>query len=85
MRPAISLTLFFLPLVSALTFTNITPAIPTSGGSITFSWTEDPGDAATVTFQLQNPPVLLNAIAIANNIQTASGQLTLTLPTVKAT
>jgi hypothetical protein len=76
----LSLALFFLPLVSAVTFT--TPAGLTSGGSATITWTADNGDPDTISFELLNPPLFHDAIAIANNVAVASGKTTITLPAV---
>jgi hypothetical protein len=76
-----SLVLFFLPLVSAITFT--TPDGLTSGGPATIKWTADNGDPATISIELENPTLLHDAIAIANNVPVASGQITINLPAVQ--
>ncbi|KAI9513102.1 hypothetical protein F5148DRAFT_1158736 [Russula earlei] len=78
MLPALSAILFF-PLVSALTFT--TPSNVTSGGSTTISWTPDAGDPQVFSLELLNT-VFHNSFAIANNVQTATGQITVNLPIV---
>ncbi|KAG5340520.1 hypothetical protein C0989_001330 [Termitomyces sp. Mn162] len=66
------------PLVNALTL-NI-PSNPTSGGSVTITWTSTATDPP---FSLElNHPSFNSAIAIANNVQPGQGMITLTLPIV---
>ncbi|KAF9218146.1 hypothetical protein BS17DRAFT_791951 [Gyrodon lividus] len=68
-----------LPLVSALTLN--TPTGATTGGTITLSWTASTTDPAYFTFELVNT-VFHNTFAIANNVQTSQGTLTIQLPQV---
>ncbi|KAH9996502.1 hypothetical protein BJV77DRAFT_987404 [Russula vinacea] len=78
MHPAFSLVLFFLPLASALSNLAITSNNPTSGGSVTITWTPDSTDPTTFSLVLANVN-FHNTFAIGNNIQTSSGSLTVTL------
>ncbi|KAI0031241.1 hypothetical protein K488DRAFT_71545 [Vararia minispora EC-137] len=69
-----------IPLAAALTLN--TPGSSQAGESITISWTSATGDPNAFTLELVNAPVLLNAIAIANNVPTSQGSVSLTLPIV---
>ncbi|KAF8481015.1 hypothetical protein DFH94DRAFT_438382 [Russula ochroleuca] len=82
MYPAFSLVLFFLPLASALSNLVIS-SNPTSGGSVTITWSGDSTDPATFSMVLANSN-FHNTFAIGNNIQTSAGTLTVTLPIVPA-
>jgi len=73
------LALLVTPLVSALTVE--VPQNPTTGGQITIRWASAAGDPDTWSFELTNE-VFHNAFAIANNVDPAPQQLTLTLPVV---
>jgi hypothetical protein len=53
----------------------------TSGGSITITWTADPTDPATCSFELVNV-AFHNTFAIANNIPINSQSITVGLPAV---
>ncbi|KIN99984.1 hypothetical protein M404DRAFT_777224 [Pisolithus tinctorius Marx 270] len=68
-----------LPFVSALTL--VAPTGATTGGSVTLTWQATSTDPAYFTFQLVNP-VFHDTFAIANNVQTSLGTLTLQLPQV---
>ncbi|KAN0135629.1 hypothetical protein V8E53_006520 [Lactarius tabidus] len=72
--------IFFLPLVSALTFGSI-PSNLTSGGPAVFTWTPDSSDPTTFSLELINT-AFNNAFAIGNNIQTSDGTISVTLPVV---
>ncbi|KAF9446505.1 hypothetical protein P691DRAFT_761588 [Macrolepiota fuliginosa MF-IS2] len=68
------------PLVSALTVSQ--PSQPvTSGGSMTFTWQAANGDPATFSVFLSNP-AFNSVFAIANNVDTSLGTLTVTIPIV---
>jgi hypothetical protein len=75
----VALLAFVAPLVAGLTLT--IPQNPTSGGSITIEWTTVAGDPSTFSIELINV-AFNNAFAIANNVPTASNQITLNLPIV---
>ncbi|KAH9043672.1 hypothetical protein EDB85DRAFT_708152 [Lactarius pseudohatsudake] len=81
MRPTFSVILFFLPLVSAITFQ--VPNNLTSGGSATISWSSSDTDPDVFTIELVNTNLFHNAIAIANNVQKTAGSITVTLPIVQ--
>ena len=66
-----------------MTGLTVTTTNPTSGGSITFTWTADSTDPSTCDFVLANTN-FHNTFAIANNVQTSSGSLTVTIPIVSA-
>ncbi|KAF8273836.1 hypothetical protein EI94DRAFT_1782758 [Lactarius quietus] len=83
MRSILGVILFFLPLVSALTFTSV-PTNATSGGSVTIPWSSTSTDPSTFSLELVNPTLFNNAIAIANNVATSTGTITVTLPIVPA-
>ncbi|KAG8219196.1 hypothetical protein J3R82DRAFT_7 [Butyriboletus roseoflavus] len=68
-----------LPLVSALTINAITGG--TTGGAVTISWTASTTDPTSFSIELINS-AFHNSFAIANNIQTALGSITITLPQV---
>jgi len=74
-----ALLAFVIPLVAGLTL-NV-PEIPTSGGSVTIQWTTVAGDPTTFSLELLNPS-FNNAFAIANNVPTSDGKITLNLPIV---
>jgi hypothetical protein len=68
-----------LPLVSAMTVG--TPVGAITGSPVTLTWAGNSSDPAYFTFELTNP--LFNYdFAIANNVQTSEGSLSLTLPQV---
>jgi len=79
MHPAFCL-LFFLPLASAMSGLSIS-SNPTSGGTATVSWTADSTDPSTFSIELATSD-FHNAIAVANNVQSASGQTPITIPIV---
>ncbi|KAN0121632.1 hypothetical protein V8E52_003528 [Russula decolorans] len=84
MHPALVLSvLFFLPLASALSSLQVTSQNPSSGGSVTITWSQDSSDPTTFSLELANNN-FHNTFALANNVQTSSGQLTVTLPIVPA-
>ncbi|KAF8499236.1 hypothetical protein F5888DRAFT_1922203 [Russula emetica] len=84
MHPAFVLSvLFFLPLASALSSLQVTSQNPSSGGSVTITWSQDSTDPTTFSLELANNN-FHNTFALANNVQTSSGQLTVTLPIVPA-
>ncbi|KAF5327740.1 hypothetical protein D9619_005058 [Psilocybe cf. subviscida] len=66
-------------MVSALKLA--TPKNPTSSGTITIKWTNEPNDPDTWSFVLINQS-FNNEFAIANNVNPSASQLTLTLPIV---
>ena len=72
--------IFFLPLVSAVTFGSI-PSNLTSGGPATFTWTGDTSDPSTFSLELVNA-AFNNAFAVGNNIPTSDGTISVTLPIV---
>jgi len=74
-----SLVTLILPLVQALTIQ--TPTGLTSGGQTTINWTTTAGDPTSFSFELLNQ-VFNNAYAIANNVATSLGTLTLDIPIV---
>jgi hypothetical protein len=74
--------IFFLPLVSAITFGTI-PSNLTSGGPAQFTWTSDASDPSTFSLELVNT-VFNNAFAVGNNIQTSDGTISVALPIVPA-
>ncbi|KAH9049518.1 hypothetical protein EDB84DRAFT_1453161 [Lactarius hengduanensis] len=82
MRPTFSVILFFLPLVSAITFQ--VPNNLTSGGPATISWSSGDTDPVVFTIELVNINLFHNAIAIANNVQKTAGSISVTLPIVQA-
>jgi len=57
------------------------PKAPTSQGTVTITWTSLATDPQTFSLELLNPS-FNDAFAIANNIITTSGSITLTLPVV---
>lgn len=75
--------LFFLPLASALSNLQVTSSNPSSGGSVTITWTADSTDPSTFSLELANNN-FHNTFALANNVQTSSGTITVTLPIVSA-
>jgi len=75
----LSLVTLILPLVHALQLA--TPTGLTSGGQTTITWTTAAGDPDTFSIELLNQ-VFNNAYAIANNVATTLGSITLTLPVV---
>ncbi|KAI9566300.1 hypothetical protein HD554DRAFT_2116999 [Boletus coccyginus] len=68
-----------LPLVSALTVNP--PTDPTTGGTVTITWTASTSDPAYFSLELVND-AFHDTFAIANNVQTALGTLTIQLPQV---
>ncbi|KAG9309060.1 hypothetical protein JVU11DRAFT_10942 [Chiua virens] len=68
-----------LPLVSALTINPITGG--TTGGTATITWTASTTDPNYFSIELVNT-VFHNTFAIANNVQTSLGSLTIQLPQV---
>ncbi|KAF8890101.1 hypothetical protein BD779DRAFT_1785146 [Infundibulicybe gibba] len=75
----LSLLALVAPLVSALTIN--APTDPTSGGSVTITWTTTSGDPPIFSIELMNT-AFNNAFAIANNVDVSLGTITLTLPIV---
>ncbi|TFY76590.1 hypothetical protein EWM64_g7420 [Hericium alpestre] len=67
------------PLVSALTLN--TPENLSSGGTITISWTTADGDPPVFSLELLNT-VFHNTFAIANNVQSGAGSITMQIPAV---
>ena len=67
------------PLVSALTVT--TPTDWTNAGSVTVTWTAAAGDPQTFDVELINQQ-FNSQFALANNVQTSDGTISLTLPQV---
>ncbi|KAH9056946.1 hypothetical protein EDB87DRAFT_1754129 [Lactarius vividus] len=80
MHPTFSVILFFLPLVSAITFQ--VPNNLTSGGPATISWSSSDTDPDVFSVELVNPTLFHNAIAIANNVPKTQGSISVTLPVV---
>ncbi|KAH8825116.1 hypothetical protein DL96DRAFT_1712141 [Flagelloscypha sp. PMI_526] len=70
-----------LPLASAMKLQ--TPTNPTSDGQVTIKWTPEATDPSTFSLELTNES-FHNTFAIANNVNTADGQLTLTFPSLAA-
>ncbi|KAH0825976.1 hypothetical protein J3R83DRAFT_7571 [Lanmaoa asiatica] len=68
-----------LPLVSALTINPLVGA--TTGGTVTITWTASTTDPATFSIELVNT-AFHNQFAVANNVPTAQGQITIQLPQV---
>ncbi|KAG0706656.1 hypothetical protein DFH29DRAFT_872184 [Suillus ampliporus] len=68
-----------LPLASALTLS--TPTGVTTGGVVTLTWQATTADPSTFSIEMANT-IFHNTFAIANNVQTSTGSLTLTLPQV---
>ncbi|KIM64200.1 hypothetical protein SCLCIDRAFT_1213637 [Scleroderma citrinum Foug A] len=71
--------LLALPLVFALTINPLTEA--TTGGTVTITWSATSSDPAYFSIELVNPS-FHNTFAIANNVETSLGQLTIQLPQV---
>ncbi|KAI0286862.1 hypothetical protein BGY98DRAFT_1092467 [Russula aff. rugulosa BPL654] len=61
----------------------VTSPNPTSGAPCTVNWTPESGDAAVFSLELVNV-VFHNTFALANNVQTSSGQVNVTIPIVPA-
>lgn len=78
--PSLSSALFFLPLVFAVSNLSVSPNL-SSGGPVTITWTADPTDPATCSFELANQ-AFHNTFAIANNIPINTGSITVNLPAV---
>ncbi|KAJ8580863.1 hypothetical protein M405DRAFT_833536 [Rhizopogon salebrosus TDB-379] len=74
-----ALAAFALPLASA--FTLNTPTGATTGGTVTITWSATTTDPGTFSLEMVNT-IFHNTFAIANNIQTSTGSLTLELPQV---
>src|ERR1700679_2793000 len=70
--------LFFLPLASALSSLQVTSQNPSSGGSVTITWSQDSSDPSVFSLELANNN-FHNTFALANNVQISSGQITVTL------
>ncbi|KAG2141062.1 hypothetical protein DEU56DRAFT_281866 [Suillus clintonianus] len=68
-----------LPLVSALTIN--TPTGVTTGGVMNATWEATTADPGTFSIYMVNT-IFHNTFAIANNVQTSAGILTITLPQV---
>ncbi|KIJ66577.1 hypothetical protein HYDPIDRAFT_174620 [Hydnomerulius pinastri MD-312] len=68
-----------LPLVSALTLN--TPTGATTGGVVTITWTASTTDSPYFTLEMVNT-AFHNTFAIANNVQTSLGTMTIELPQV---
>ncbi|KAF9528118.1 hypothetical protein CPB83DRAFT_894608 [Crepidotus variabilis] len=77
----ISLIAVVLPLAACLQIA--VPEHPTSQGTITIQWTSANGDPDTWSFELVNVD-FHDTFAIANNVDPAAQELTLTLPAVPA-
>ncbi|KAF8551103.1 hypothetical protein OG21DRAFT_1487263 [Imleria badia] len=69
-----------LPLVSALTFGSISGW--TTGATVTVTWTTSPTDPTTFSIELANPSYH-NSFAIATNVVTTNGQVTIDLPAIE--
>ncbi|KAF8551104.1 hypothetical protein OG21DRAFT_1513219 [Imleria badia] len=69
-----------LPLVSALTFESISGW--TTGATVTVTWTASTTDPTSFSIELANPSYH-NSYAIATNVVTANGQVTIELPAVE--
>ncbi|KAI0050591.1 hypothetical protein FA95DRAFT_1581118 [Auriscalpium vulgare] len=76
-----SILVALLPLVSALQFN--TPTNLTSAAEATISWTQQANDPQVITIELVNT-IFHNTFAIANNIQSTAGTITLLLPVIPA-
>jgi len=74
-----STALLALPLVFALTINPLTGA--TTGGTVTITWSATNTDPPYFSIELVNP-AFHNTFAIANNVQTSLGELTIQLPQV---
>ncbi|KAF8551098.1 hypothetical protein OG21DRAFT_328578 [Imleria badia] len=68
-----------LPLVSAFTFGSTSGW--TAGATVTITWTASTTDPTTFSIELANPSYH-NSYAIASDVPTANGQITITLPQV---
>ncbi|KAG6380538.1 hypothetical protein JVT61DRAFT_4897 [Boletus reticuloceps] len=79
----LSALLLALPFVAA-TITVGTPDGWTTGGTVTFTWTAATTDPSTFSIELVNA-AFHDTFAIANNVQTVNGQLTVELPQVPVT
>ncbi|KJA28332.1 hypothetical protein HYPSUDRAFT_33684 [Hypholoma sublateritium FD-334 SS-4] len=75
----LSLVALVAPLVSGLVLQ--VPQNPTSGGTVTISWTNQQGDPSTWSFELTNES-FNNAFAVANNVDPSLNSITITLPVV---
>jgi len=73
-------------LVSALSITAPTKASMKGNSTVTIEWTSKPNDPTSFTIELVNAVGALSQgpIAVANNVQTSLGTLTLGLPGVPA-
>ncbi|KZT08587.1 uncharacterized protein LAESUDRAFT_723460 [Laetiporus sulphureus 93-53] len=76
----LSALIALVPLASALVLE--TPNGWQSNGVVNISWVTASGDPSSVSFELTNPDIFHNSYAIATNIQSSLGFLSLTLPTV---
>jgi hypothetical protein len=72
-----------LPLLARSLTLNV-PTGVTSGGSVTFTWATTTGDPTTFSLFLRHP-AFNDDFAIANNVQTSLGTLTLSIPIVNPT
>ena len=57
------------------------PTDATTGGTVTITWSSSSSDPSYFTIELVNPS-FHNTFAIANNVLTSLGQLTIQLPQV---
>src|SRR6267154_3441593 len=71
--------LFFLTLASAMSNLQVTSQNTSSGGSATITWSQDSSDPSVFSLELANNN-FHNTFALANNVQTSSGQVTVTIP-----
>ncbi|KAI0307642.1 hypothetical protein B0F90DRAFT_1675710 [Multifurca ochricompacta] len=78
MRPALSVVLLFLSLVSAINFQ--VPNNITSGGPATISWSSGSGDPQVFSLELSNPTLFHDALALANNVEKPPGTSPLLFP-----
>ncbi|KAF8435830.1 hypothetical protein L210DRAFT_2511746 [Boletus edulis BED1] len=76
----LSALLLALPFVAA-TFTVSTPDGWTTGGTVTLMWTAATTDPSTFSIELVNT-AFHDTFAIANNVPTVNGQITVELPQV---
>jgi hypothetical protein len=58
------------------------PTNPASDGQVTIKWSAEATDPATFSIQLTNE-IFHNTFAIANNVDSALGEIVLTLPTLQ--
>ncbi|KAG2069448.1 hypothetical protein BDR04DRAFT_1021482, partial [Suillus decipiens] len=75
-----ALATFAVPLVSALTL-NAPTTTPTIGGTVNVTWEATTSDPSTFNIYMVNT-IFHNTFAIASDVQTSAGELTLILPPV---